>query len=165
MYVHTISFTLFLDPPTIVGVRNFTIFLVPNLEQSAVLECKIQHKESDGVNVSVNWTLNNGDKLKKNYSLSRDVNLDVFFLVLYNITEDDVHKYTCQLFSTYSPDIPEDQRTAEISSAGQQINVSFYNYIKAEHSIMYNHYCSILMGLLDIPEDQQKRQLWLLFYF
>ena len=100
------------------GIRNFTIFLAPNLEQSAVLECKIQHKESD-VNVWVNWTSSDGEKLKNKYSVVQDA--DVFFFVLYNVTQDNVHKYTCQLFSTYSAEVPEDQKTAEIASAGQQM--------------------------------------------
>ena len=88
--------------------------MIPDLEQSAILECAIQNNESDNVTVWVNWTRSDGNPLEKNSQLKI---ADVFFLVLYNITRDNMHEYICQLFSKYEL---EDQRTAAVMSTGQQ---------------------------------------------
>ena len=135
------------------GVRNFTIFLAPNLEQSAVLECEIQNKEN--VNVWVNWTSSDGEKLKNKYSVVQDV--DVFFFVLYNVTQDNVHEYTCQLFSTYSPEVPEDQKTAEITSAGQQMLLMYTNNSMTYTLLFLATFLSLFSFFQGLKEKQKQK--------
>ena len=100
------------DPPVIARVRNFTIYV---LEQSAVLECVIRNLEND-LKVWTNWTTSEGKMItKKNVTFQK---ASVFYLLVYNATAED---YTCQVFSTHSPDTLEDKKVVSVLMSGQQI--------------------------------------------
>ena len=83
--------------------------------ESAVLECEVENRE-DTLKVWVNWTTGVETVMGRKGCVSgAEEYIFVFFLVLHNITKEDVRPYICQLFSEYSA---EDQRTAEILIAG-----------------------------------------------
>ena len=98
------------DPPVIVHVRNFTIY---DLEQSAILECVIRNLEND-LNVWTHWTASEGKMISKKHVTFQKGS--VFYLLVYNATAED---YTCQVFSTYSPDTPEDKKVVSVLMSGQ----------------------------------------------
>ena len=85
------------------------------MEQSVFLECAVSNTEND-LEVWVNWTAGDGEAIKKKHIEFRKA--DVFFLLLYNVSADD---YICQVFSSYSPDKPEDQRSVAVLVSGQYI--------------------------------------------
>lgn len=104
------------------SVHNSTIYLDPNVEQSAILECAINNTE-DNLEVWVNWTAVDGKPVKEEHVSLQNSESDVFFLLLYtyNISNDDGHQYMCKLFSNYSSTIPEDQKIAIVTLLGQQV--------------------------------------------
>ena len=109
-----ITFTthnLFADPPTILGVKNFTL---SEVGQSAILECNVNSTEND-LNVWVNWTTSSGDRNIKDCVTFREGN--VFYLLLHYASVGD---YTCQLYSNYSALEPEDVKNASVLMKGQQ---------------------------------------------
>ena len=85
--------------------------------QSAILECNVLNK--DDLDVWVNWTSNNGDGSTKNNVTLRKGN--IFYLLVHNATVGD---YMCQLYSIYSPYIPEDVKFASVLMKGQQLQSS-----------------------------------------
>ena len=82
-------------------------------EKSTVVECVVESVEPM-LEVWVNWTTGNGSFVGDNYTMRRDGG-GVYILVRYRVTKDDAYSYTCQLFSAYSPEISEDNKTVEIS--------------------------------------------------
>ena len=100
------------DPPVIVHVHNFTIY---DLEQSAILECVIRNLEHD-LKVWTNWTTSEGKMITKKHVMFPKGN--AYYLVVYNATAED---FTCQVFSTHSPDTPEDSKVVSVLMSGQQI--------------------------------------------
>ena len=111
------------DPPRIMNTQNFTLNSEPHGVESAVLECEVENKEAN-LKVWVNWTTGAETVVGRKGCVSGEgEHIFAFFLVLHNVTKKDVRLYTCQLYSAYSPNKAEDQRTAEILIAGQDSQV------------------------------------------
>ena len=108
------------DPPVINEARSSAVPLSSvHGGHSAVLECIVKNPETS-VKVWVNWTTGSGFDLftRDDYTVGRSED-GVHFLVLHRVTEDKVHPYTCQLYSNYSPSIPEDQKIVNITVIGR----------------------------------------------
>ena len=105
---------IFPDPPTIVGVRNFT--LTSFNQQSAVLECVVKDTEHGLLEVWVNWTLSTGLPITAEHTTSQ--NGDTFYLLLYSATPGE---YSCNLFSTYSLGEPDDTATASVKNGSGEV--------------------------------------------
>ena len=89
------------------------------VEQSIFLECAVSNTEND-LEVWVNWTTADGQAIKKKHLALRKA--DVFFLLLYNVSADD---YMCRVYSSYSPDKPEDQGAVAVMIAGLMCTHAF----------------------------------------
>ena len=94
------------DAPTIVSVSNFTIC---GHNQTAVLECTIRSKE-ENLTVWAVWSETEGKTVVTGNSSEFQSN-DVYYLLLYDAAPG---VYVCQVFSTHSPDIPEDTQSAYV---------------------------------------------------
>ena len=101
---------------------------------SAVLECVVENPEID-LKVWVNWTSGSGfdPLMRDDYAVGRSEG-GVHFLVLHRVSEDKVNPHTCQLYSNYSPSVPEDQKIVNITVVGM------YKYLLNFYFI----YCSII---------------------
>jgi len=85
-------------------------------EESAVLECVVKNIET--LEVWINWTAGSefDPLMEGDYTVGSSGG--IHFLLLHRVTEANVQPYTCQLFSHYSPTMPEDQRTFNITVVG-----------------------------------------------
>ena len=130
IYIHNYLFTS-IDAPVIVHVRNFTACPDSDVVQSAILECAVSNTE-DKLEVGVNWTTIDGEKIEKEHVTLRKE--DVFYLLLYNATAAD---YMCQLFSTYSPKYVVDKQVVAVVFSGQQMFTNHNAYSKSVYIPIY----------------------------
>ena len=100
------------DAPTISSVRNSTVYCS---QESAILECTIDNSEK-GLKVWTTWTEFNGGPIKTEHVVLQKS--DASFLLLYNASANN---YMCQIFSSYSPDKPEDQRVVAVVFQGKRL--------------------------------------------
>ena len=105
---------IFPDPPTIVGVRNFTLTSLD--QQSALLECVVKNTEQGFLEVWINWTLSTRVPITAEHTTSQ--NGDTFYLLLYSATPGE---YTCNLFSTYSLGEPDNTATASVKNGSGEV--------------------------------------------
>jgi hypothetical protein len=134
---------IFPDPPTIVGVRNFT--LTSFNQQSAVLECVVKDTEHGLLEVWVNWTLSTGLPITAEHTTSQ--NGDTFYLLLYSATPGE---YSCNLFSTYSLGEPDDTATASVKN-GSGTFCDCRNMEQTKDAVIISAVLSIaIIGLLVI---------------
>ena len=86
-------------------VSNFTIC---DEDQTALLGCTVSNIEDD-LNVWVTWSTSDGETT---FAADNIVKIgNIFYLPLHNAKAGN---YICNVFSTYSPNIPEDTMTASV---------------------------------------------------
>ena len=82
----------------------------------AVLECVVNSSEPN-LEVWVIWTRGSGSIYQlEEGSYTTGMSGDAYRLILYNISESQM--YTCNLFSAYSSQYPEDQKTLKAGMWG-----------------------------------------------
>ena len=105
------------DPPVINKTRSSAVTSSEALGgESAVLECVVKNVET--LEVWINWTAGSDFDPLSGDDYTVGSSGGIYFLVLHRVTKDKIHPYTCQLFSRYSPIIPEDQQTINITVVG-----------------------------------------------
>ena len=104
------STLLSIDSPVILRTENFTICEVG---QSAILECAVSGIDNKDMNVWVNWTTSKNETVTESHIMLRRGNS--FYLAIINAIAGN---YTCQVFSTFFPDKPEDTKIASILKTG-----------------------------------------------
>ena len=104
----------YIDAPVITSIHNYTIYHVtPDVEQSALLGCAVSNTEV-GLDIWVNWTTVSNEKIRKHHiTLQKEY---TFYLLLSNASGSE---YVCKIFSEYSGDAPETQRTLIVAVIGQ----------------------------------------------
>ena len=116
------------DPPNIVSVSNFTNY---DYNQTAILECTVSSTEKN-LMVWVNWSESDGKAIAgKHYEFQSN---GVYFLLLYHAKPGD---YLCQVFSTLSPDIPEDTQTVSVVMPAGQKLFHTYTYKSNEAGLLF----------------------------
>ena len=104
------STLLSIESPMILRTENFTIC---DVGQSAILECAVGGIGNNDMNVWVNWTNSKNESVNESHIMLRRGNS--FYLAIFNAIAGD---YTCQVFSTYFPEKPEDTKMASILKTG-----------------------------------------------
>ena len=105
-------------------IRNLTPVLFESGLSTAVLECVVNSTEPN-LEVWVNWTRGSGSihQLEEGSYTTGIIFLKYFYIFL-NISES--HMYTCNLFSAYSSQYPEDHKTLKVTAAGMWGGVAHF---------------------------------------
>ena len=105
-------------------IRNLTPVLFESGLSTAVLECVVNSSEPN-LEVWVNWTRGSRSihQLEEG-SNTTGMSGDAYLLILYNISES--HMYTCNLFSAYSSQYPEDHKSLKVTAAGMWGGVAHF---------------------------------------
>ena len=103
---------------------NDTVVYRRGEKQSAVLECAID-KGEDWLNVSVKWTMANGEEIKVPHTVAMDMKSNnVSYLLLHDISRKVV--FSCKVYSEFGL---EDEKFLEVKLTGTDTLTHMYIHL------------------------------------